>query len=499
MGIIIRQGFKATIVSYIGACLGAIIVVFLYPYCLTSEQIGLTRVLLEAGLFFSFFAQLGMSNVAIRFFPYFKNENNKHNGFFFLITFIPLIGFLLFTGAFFVFKNGIISLFAENSKLFTNYIVFTIPLTFFWMYITIYESYASILQRIVIPKIIKEILVRVLTVVVIVLFFLRLINLDTFVLLFVCIYGLAMLINFFYINQLSAISFKPQFKFFNKPILKDMGLFMLYMIVAGSGSSIASKIDIYMISTKISLSDTGIFTIAFFISGFIEMPSRSIFQISAPIAAEALKKQDMSMVESLYKKVSINQLLIGGFLFVLIWANVDNIFHIMPHGAIYSKGKYVVFLIGLSKVFDAVTGINAAILSYSKYYYYTLYFIFFLAGLAILNNILFIPLYGITGAALATAVSLFLYNTLLVWFVWLKMKIHPFNRQTIKATFILAALLGINLFIYKFSNPYIDGIVRSVGISILFLVTVMGLKISEDLNNTIFLVFAKIRKSLNLG
>ena len=131
MGIIIRQSFKATIISYIGACLGAFIVVFLYPYCLTSEQIGLTRVLLEAGLFFSFFAQLGMSNVAIRYFPYFKNQNSHHNGFFFLITFIPLIGFILFLCAFILFKNGIISLFVENSKLFTNYIIYVIPVTFF--------------------------------------------------------------------------------------------------------------------------------------------------------------------------------------------------------------------------------------------------------------------------------------------------------------------------------------------------------------------------------
>ena len=74
----------------------------------------------------------------------------------------------------------------------------------------------------------------------------------------------------------------------------------------------------------------------------------------------------------------MNQLLIGGFLFILIWGNVNNIFQIMPHGEIYQKGKYVIFLIGISKVFDAATGINAAILSYSKYYYYLLIFIFLL-------------------------------------------------------------------------------------------------------------------------
>jgi hypothetical protein len=51
----------------------------------------------------------------------------------------------------------------------------------------------------------------------------------------------------------------------------------------------------------------------------------SISAISAPIAAEALKKGDFEMVNALYKKVSLHQLLIGGLIFILLWTNIDNI------------------------------------------------------------------------------------------------------------------------------------------------------------------------------
>ena len=91
MGVVIRQSFKATIVSYAGACIGFLLVMFIYPESLTSEQIGLTRVLSEASLFFSSFALLGTNSVAIKFFPYFKNEKNNHNGFPFIITFFPVL------------------------------------------------------------------------------------------------------------------------------------------------------------------------------------------------------------------------------------------------------------------------------------------------------------------------------------------------------------------------------------------------------------------------
>jgi len=475
---------KATIVSYFGACIGAFSVIYLYPKCLSPEQIGLTRVLLEAGLFFSLFAQLGMSNIAIKFFPYFQNPAKKNNGFFFLITVIPIIGFLIFVIIFLLFQKSIGSLFAAKSKLFTEYILFVIPLTLFVIYINIYEAYSSLLHRIVVPKIVKEVIVRILTIAIIAMLFLHWINLHQFVILFTCIYGLAMILNLTYINLIQPISFKPQFGFFNRPLMKEMLLFMLYMIVAGSGSSIAGKIDVYMISTRISLADTGIFSIAFFIASFIEMPSRSIFQITTPFISNALKNNQIDVVDNLYKRTSLNQLLICGFLFLLIWANVGNIFSIMPNGHIFEKGKYVIFFIGLAKVFDGATSTNATILGYSKYYFYTLFFIFFLAALAIVNNIILIPIYQINGAALATAITIFLYNIILVIFVKIKLKTQPFSIKTLFAALILFSFFILNSLFHPLHNVYLDAIIRSAILSGLFVIIVLKLKISEDFNNT---------------
>jgi len=484
MGIILKQGSKATIISYLGACLGALTVIFIYPKCLTPEQVGLTRVLLEAALFFAAYAQLGMPSIIIKYFPHFKDSSKNHNGFFFIVVVVPLIGLAIYTLMYFLFKEAILSGFSINSNLLLDFYLYLIPLTLFVMYNTILESYSSMLFRIVVPKIIKELAVRILTIALILLLYFRFITLKEFITYFVAVYGIAMLLNLIYVFKLDSFSLKPNFKFIDKNLMKSMGVFMLYLIVVGSGSSLASKIDIFMITTKINLANTGIYTIAFYIAAFIEIPSRAIFQITTPFVSEALKNNSMEVVSNLYKRVALNQLIISGFLLLLIWINADNIFAMMPNGHIYQKGKYVILFIGISKVIDAATGLNGIILGYSKYYYYTLFFIFFLAGLAIVNNMIFIPLFGINGAALATAITVFLYNALLIFFVQLKFKTQPFNQKTIIAIIVILLFFIINSIIHPFNNEYIDAIIRSSIISILFILTILKLKISEDINNT---------------
>ena len=494
MGIVIRQSFKATMVSYVGAGIGAVSVLLVYPRCLDPEQIGLLRILTEAALLIAAFAQLGMAQISIKFFPYFKDKDKNHNGFPFLMAIVPFVGFLLFLLLFRFLKGTIVSTFAERSALFGEYIVYLIPLTLFAIYTSVYETYSSLLERIVVPKFIKEILVRLMSITLIILFFLKIITLNQFILLFVSVYGVATALIILYVNTQHRIRLKPQLGFLKKGLRSDMLKFMLFMMSVGVGTSISGKIDVFMISQKISLTGTGIFTIAFFMASFIEMPSRAISQITIPFVSQALKDNDMTRVNMLYKRVSVNQLTIAGLLFCLIWINADNFFSIMPNGEIYRTAKYVILFIGAAKLFDAVTGINSAILGYSKYYYYSLLFIFVLAIISVINNLLFIPIYGVVGAAIATAVSIFLFNACMVLFVWWKLKIQPFSRGTLKSLLAVGMVLGLNLLLKEMANPWIDALIRSALSIVIFVAAVYFLKPSDDINDLANNILSRIRK-----
>ena len=121
MGIIIRQSIKGTIANYIGVAVGFITTFFVLTNYLTPEEIGLTRVLVDAATIFTSLALLGTGSSTLRFYPFFKSEDNQNNGLFFWTLIIPFVGFLLFLACFFIFKGVIIDTFQDKSQLFVDF------------------------------------------------------------------------------------------------------------------------------------------------------------------------------------------------------------------------------------------------------------------------------------------------------------------------------------------------------------------------------------------
>jgi len=152
MGIIIRQSVKGTIVNYIGTLIGMFTTLFVLAKFLSQEEIGLTRAFIDAGVLFAGLAQIGTNASIFRFFPYFKNSENNNNGFFFWTIILPFIGFCFYLIVFLLLKNNISIFFSKESELFVNYFYFIIPLGFFLLYQTVFETNSVVLQRVVVPS-----------------------------------------------------------------------------------------------------------------------------------------------------------------------------------------------------------------------------------------------------------------------------------------------------------------------------------------------------------
>lgn len=494
MGIVIRQGFKSLIAQYIGIVIGYLNIIFLFPMCLPLEQIGLTRFILEMGLFLAYFAQIGVPNAVNKFYPYFRDKNKNDHGFQFWISFVPLIGILFFSIVFILLRPLFIDYFITNSPLVIDYFWYFIPFTVIYVYLNITEQYCSTQFRIVVPKLIRDVYLRLIASALLLLKFYNYISFDQLMQLLTIFYFIGLLINIIYIKMLFGINLKPDFTLLkDKSFKKEILYFLGFIIIAGIGSTIVNKIDNIMISGLINLSSFSIYSTALFIATVIEMPYRSISQISAPIVADAMKNKDMRKVEDIYKKSSINQSLIGIFIFLAIWINADSIFSMMPKGEIFKEGKYVILFIGLSKIFDLLTGVNSSILANSKYYYYGLYFMFLLAGVAILLNYLLIPIYGIVGVGIATAISIFIYASCITFFVKIKEKIHPFSKQTITLLVIGMICFLLNLAIPHIDSILIDIIVRSSLVLGIYSLSNYFLKTSEEMNYTILTLLKKIK------
>ena len=154
----------------------------------------------------------------------------------------------------------------------------------------------------------------------------------------------------------------------------------------------------------------------------------------------------------------------------------------------------MVFTIGFSKYFDLILGNNNAIIFNSKYYRMVLFLGLLLAFLAVTLNMIFIPKYGINGAAIATLISITFYSIAKLLFVVMKMKLFPFTMKTI-TSLVVFAVLFFAFYYWDFPfHPITNIVLKSTLITVLYVWMNYKLKISEDFNTVVDSVLQKIRK-----
>ena len=495
MGVVIKQSIKGTIVTYIGVAIGAFTTLVILTRFLTTEEVGLTRVLIEAATLLSSLAQLGTSSSILRFYPFFKDSEKKDNGFFFWTVIIPLVGFMIFGLTYIILRTPITNYFSEKSQLFNNYFYFIVPLAFCLMYMTVFETNANVLMRIVVPKFVREILVRILSLTVYLLFAFKIISIDGMVVGLCLVYAVAMLIDLGYLLSLGKISLKPDFKFITKSLRHDYTMYTIMLVIASIATVITPFLNTFFITAKMGLSSTGIYAIAVFIATLVEIPYRSLGAISQPLISQSVKDGNIAETNKLCQNVSLHQLLAGCFIFFIIWINIDVLFDILPNGDIYKTGKMAVLILGFAKLVYSTMNIGITTLNFSKYYYFSFIFTTIMTISAILLNIRLIPVYGINGAAMATLLSYVIYYILMILFDRLKLKVSLFSAGHLKTLAIVAVMIIFNmLWTYLISNKILtssasiwtvlaDAVVKTIIIVSTGLFILYRWKVSDSVNN----------------
>ncbi len=496
MGIIIRQSIKGTIANYIGIAIGFVTTFFVLTKYLTTEEVGLTRAMIDIAILFSGLAQLGTTSSMMRFYPYFKDEEKKDHGVFFWSVIIPFIGFVIFLTIFLSSKEWIISKYAQNASLLVSYYYFIIPLAFFMLYMSVFEINSNVLMRITIPKFIREVVIRASLLIGYLLYgYFKVISLDNLVIWICGTYALATLLNVIYLFSLKKISFKPEWSYLTPQLKKDFTFYTLFLITAALAGNITPTLSTLFVTAKLGLAEMGVFAIATYIASLVDTPYRSLGAITQPQIAQAMKDKDTKKADYLCKKVSLNQLLIGSFIFMLIWINTDLIFAVLPNGEKYAAGKWVVFILATSRLFNSSYSIGTSILSYSKYYYMSLVFTALLTVTAIFLNIHLIPQYGMNGSAMASLFSYIIYYLLLLALVKWKIGTNPFTWNQLKI-FIIIGLLFLanvlwrnNLYPIFASLPFnptvnilIDGSIKTILFAGIGITACYFWTVSEDVN-----------------
>ena len=475
MGVIAKQSIKGTIVTYIGVAVGFVTTFFVITRFLSAEEIGLARVLVDAATLFIGLAQLGTNASILRFYPYFvsgqqsavNGQRSEEHGFFFWTMLVPLIGFMVVAAIFLACHTSLSNWFGEKSPLFVSYYYFVLPLAFCMLYQTVFETNANVRMHIVVPRAVRELLTRIGLLAVYLLYAFRILTIDGFVLALIGVYALAAVCNAAYLFSLGGISLRPDFAFLkaHKDVVRKYLLYTAFLIVSAVASVLAPTLSSFFITAQMGLSYTGIFAIATYISVMVSIPYRSLTAIASPQLSLAIKENRHDEASNLLSQVSRNLLLIGGMILAAIWVNIDLIFIILPNGSTYAVAKYAVLLLGLGQLIVATFQFALTALSYSRHYPFSLLYSFILTVLALVLNNLFIPRWGMNGAACASLIAQAVYFTLVTLTVRYAVGCRILTRKHLLIAALLAGIFALNgLFLYLLPdmNIWLSSILRSL-------------------------------------
>ncbi len=482
MGVIIRQSLKQSLVSYLAVAIGMINVLFIYTSFLSKEELGLVRFIIDTSLLIIPFVLLGIPALGIRFFPHFENKARGHHGFLFLLVLIPIIGFLVFLILTMLFQSSILSYYQSQFGLYSRYIKLILLLVFVLAYTTVFRIYCINFKRIVVPAIFSNLFLKIALPTLVILYFCQYLSFDQLMNGIVVIYFFSLMGTIWYVYKLGQLHLKPDFQFLNTKLIKEMTTYGFYGLLGGIGTVLALQIDVFMVGSLLDLSNVGIFAIAATIGNVIRIPRTAINNMVSPFIAQSWKDNDRTNIEKLYKKTSLNQFIIGLFLFIGICTCLDDLFSIMPNGDQYAGGKYVVYLLALSKVVDMVAGANQEVIQYSPYFRFNFYAILCLAVFNILTNLLLIPVYHINGAALATLISITLFNVVKMIYIHISMNMLPFSNKTLWVLAIGAVTFGLVYWLPSTNNALVNIAIKSLLIVIVFGGLTLYLKVSDDIN-----------------
>ncbi len=449
MGLVQKDALRTTIISSFGLILGYLNKGLFFLLIFSTEQIGVVNLVFSLGVLFAQFSNFGAVYSIWKFFPFFKNKENKHHGFLSFSLLIVLLGAGVVSLFFLLFRSNIEHIYESKSPMFLDYYLWVIPLGIGYLLYLVFEVYLRSLFKNVISVLAMDVVLRLVVSLLLLLFWLKLIDFNDFVLAHSLVFFIPPLILIFYLKYLGELFINPRKINISKRFKRIIFNYSAFNYMNTLGRVLVNALDVIMIAQFIGLKATGVYTTVVFLTSAIQVPYKSLIRVSSPLISEHWKNRNFSGMKLLYRQVSSVSLVIGLGLFICVWVNIDFLFSFLKPE--FSDGIWVFFFLMMGRLLDMYFGLNGHIFTSSKKYKYDLIFTLSLIGVVYFLNLYLIPIYGIIGAAISTAVALILYNLGRLLFVYFAYSIHPFTWKQ-----FLIIILGVLSIILVINIPTFD-------------------------------------------
>ena len=475
MGIVAKQTFLNVIIICIAFAIGGFNTLVFYPLFLSAEDYGLVVFLLATSNLLMPLIGFGVHQTIIRFFSSY-NTKDEQQKFMSSVILLPLFIALVVGVIGVVFYHSISAALSIQNPVIASYtwVIFAVAVA--TAYFEVFYAWARVQLQSVAGNALKEIFPRLYL-------FLLLMALYLFDLSFHCF--IVALVSGYYLRLLLMIILANRFyplriRLFFPSDISSILTYSFTIFLAGSAGSLIIDIDKFMIPQLEEIKQTAFYAVAIFAATIVEVPARAMWQILNPLVATAVNENNFKEVNRLYRRSALNLVVVSGWFFLLINLNSEALFSLLPNEG-YRKATFVVLYISLAKLITMIFGCGGAIISNSSFYQISLVFSVVMAlGVSILNMV-WIPLYGIDGAALATLVVVGLSIAVKVMYLQFKIKAHPLSWNLLKALISVAILYTSFQYIDWTLSPIIQIILTSAMVSCLYFLIVAQFKLSDDL------------------
>lgn len=467
MSVVARQGFKYSIIGYLGFLLGTFSAIFIFPH--DMEFYGKLRYVLPTAEMLLPVVVFGLSFSNVKFFQK-ASEEGRHHNMLSLSLVAVCVNFLIFMGLYFGANWLFPSLQQMEMWKMKNLVL---PLILVMALSAIFNKYVSNYKRIAIPNIFENLLPKIANLGAFCLFFFLHIPEKGAYLFFILMFVVGLAGYAVYANKLEKIHPSFDTSYFKKDNLwKDILSYSFYGFLGNIGNFIAVRIDNVMIGEFIGFEANGVYSTLVNIISLISVPAMGLYNISAPIINKNIMDKDFEELDRFHKKSSLTLFFIGLILLSCILVGFPYLTSYIKNGELLRQSEPVIWILGFAMLFDLATGFNGHVISLSKYYRFNIVVMLFLAVTTIVLNLVFLKYTQLElfGIALATAISLTLFNIAKITFNYWKFRVFPLSIEMMYALIIGTLAIAVAIILPDFSFNWLNLIYKPAVVLVFFLI-----------------------------
>lgn len=459
-----KQAFWFTAINYAGIVIGLVSTVFIYPN--DKEFLGLVKYVDAAAQLMFPVMIFGGAQALIHFYPRLdkKNQNKLFKYGMLTIVMVAILFLVLL-----LIGNQLFS--SDNYK----YLFFAFPTAVVLAFVELFRRQATNLQKLAIPTFYERIIPKLALPLIFILVLFGWFGVIDGLIAFIGAYFILLILLGIYLFRIYKIDldfdFKPLFSSISK---KEYYSYSFFSFLGSLGSFLAFRIDALMIPQFLSFEDNGTYSIGLNLASAIAVPSIGMFTIYAPMVSRYIKENNIKELGIKYKEVAALLLFVGAVFYSSVVLGIEDFFHLLPTYNKLAASIPVIMILGLNVVINMATGFNNEIISYSSYFKFNVVSVAILAILNISLNFYFLGYtnMGILGVAYASLISMLIFNSFKLLFIYVKFDLLPFNKKYFKLLAVIL-ILGVLLFFIPSTSNYLINLLLKVGLNLVLSVLIV--------------------------